>query len=77
MRTLSQLFLISALGVGALSLQSCEQEGPAERAGAQIDEAARNAGDAAREAGRDINQAARDAGNSIKDACQNVTDTNC
>lgn len=66
MRTLSQLLLLSLLGLGTLALQSCEREGPAERAGEQLDDAARDAGDAA-----------RDLGNRIEDACEDATDANC
>lgn len=58
-------YLTFLLLLATLSLTACE-EGPAEKMGRDIDNAARDVGDAA-----------RDAGNAIEDACEDVTDSNC
>lgn len=47
------LFLLSLIFAGSLGLQACEQEGPLENAGEEIDEAAEDAADAIEEACED------------------------
>jgi hypothetical protein len=42
----------------ALALAGCEREGPAERAGKNVDQAAKQAGDNLEQAGKDIQRAA-------------------
>lgn len=60
-RKLTAGFLTTAgiLGaaLGGLALTGCREEGPAERAGKAIDQAAEDAGDAAEEAGDAIEEA--------------------
>ena len=45
--------IVAAITMGGLQA-ACDQDGPAERAGEAIDNAAENVGDAARDAGRAI-----------------------
>jgi hypothetical protein len=47
------------LTIGAAALTGCEEQGPAERAGETIDEAAEDVGDALEEAGEDIRDGTR------------------
>lgn len=47
---LSTIALALMLGTGAVSLTACEQDGPAENAGEQVDEAMEEAGDAIEDA---------------------------
>lgn len=54
MRTLTQMMLLATLGLGVLTLQSCEREGPMEEAGEEIDRAARNAADSIEDACEDV-----------------------
>ncbi|MEZ5490484.1 MAG: hypothetical protein R3F50_09220 [Gammaproteobacteria bacterium] len=60
-----------------VALIACEEEGPAERFGEQIDEAAYQVEDSARDAADRVSDAANDAGNAIEDACEDVTNRNC
>jgi hypothetical protein len=57
--------LLAALAVSFLiaGLAGCEKQGPAEKAGESIDNAAASAGDHIEEAGEDIQDAAKDAQN--------------
>ncbi len=55
---LLSLLTVSALAIG---LAGCQKEGPAERAGKQIDNATETAGEKIQEAGQDIQRAADDA----------------
>lgn len=57
-RPLTLLFLLLALGLGGAVLVGCEEQGPAEEAGEQIDDAVDDAGDA-------VNDAADDTENSL------------
>jgi len=51
-----------AMGILVLGLSACEKkEGPAERAGKQIDKAVENAGQQVEKAGQQIQDAAKDA----------------
>ncbi len=43
-----------------ISIAGCEQEGPAEKAGKEIDQAAEKAGDELEEAGEDIEESMED-----------------
>ena len=61
----SALFaLLFALGCGAV-LTGCEQQGPAEEAGEEIDEAVEDAGE-------EIDEAAEEAGDAVEDAADEV-----
>ncbi|WP_227369157.1 hypothetical protein [Halomonas sp. M20] len=55
------LALLMALMLGGVA--ACEDQGPAEEAGENIDEATENAGDSVEEMGEDIQDAAEDAQN--------------
>ncbi|MDX3894930.1 hypothetical protein [Pusillimonas sp.] len=50
-----------AMGLAALALAGCEQEGPAERAGKEIDKAISQAGHEMEKVGDNIQDAARTA----------------
>jgi hypothetical protein len=53
---------VLALGILTAGLSACEKkEGPAERAGKQVDKAVENAGQKLEKAGQDIQDAAKDA----------------
>ncbi len=60
----------------AFGLSACDNKGPAEKAGAQVDETMSDAADA-------VDDAATDAGNAIEDACEEIKEgadaknTNC
>jgi hypothetical protein len=53
--------LLVALSLAFLALAGCEREGPAERAGKQIDSATERAGEKVERAGEKVQDAARDA----------------
>nr|WP_299243769.1 hypothetical protein [uncultured Halomonas sp.] len=55
------LALLMALMLGGVA--ACEDQGPAEEAGENIDEATESAGDSVEEMGEDIQDAAEDAQN--------------
>lgn len=60
--------VITALALGfLLGLAGCEEEGPAEKAGERIDEAAEKAGDEMEEAGDEIEEAAEKAEEEMED----------
>jgi len=64
-RITSALFaLLFALGGGAV-LSGCEEQGPAEEAGEEIDEAVEDAGE-------QIDDAAEEAGDAVEDAAEEV-----
>ncbi|MCB1672768.1 MAG: hypothetical protein R3F41_09260 [Gammaproteobacteria bacterium] len=76
------------LSVLLLSLTACEEQGPAEQAGEEVDRFAGNLqdrasdaadalGDAARDARDSVEDAARDAGNTVEDLCEDATDRDC
>ncbi|MDT8879897.1 hypothetical protein RSO68_10455 [Halomonas saccharevitans] len=60
LRKLSLALLIAMLGAG---LAACEEEGPAEQAGENIDESMEEMGDGVEEMGDNLEQAAEDAQN--------------
>lgn len=63
----SALFaLLFAFGGGAM-LTGCEEQGPAEEAGEEIDEAVEDAGD-------EIDEAAEEAGDAVEDAADEIED---
>ncbi|MEQ8406835.1 MAG: hypothetical protein RKH07_00980 [Gammaproteobacteria bacterium] len=68
---------IAFYSLTTFALVACEQDGPAERFGENVDEAASQARDAAGNAADNIEDAATDAGNAVEDACEDVTDRNC
>lgn len=47
------------LGVALIALAACERQGPAEKAGREIDRAAQQAGKAIEQAGEDVQDAAK------------------
>ena len=53
--------LLAALALALGTLAGCEQEGPAERAGEEVDEAVEEAGDTVEEAGEAIEETAEEA----------------
>ncbi|KXS37278.1 MAG: hypothetical protein AWU55_2522 [Halomonadaceae bacterium T82-2] len=55
------LVLLMALTLGGLA--ACDDDGPAEEAGENVDQAAENAGDSVEEMGEDVQNAAEDAQN--------------
>ena len=55
------LLSLMTVGLLAVGLSACQKEGPAERAGKQVDNAAASAGEKMKEAGQDIQKAADDA----------------
>lgn len=56
MKSFKQTLLASII-VGAFALVGCEEKGPMEKAGASMDEAARETGEAFEEAGEELNDA--------------------
>lgn len=58
-------------------LAACEEEGPAERFGERLDDAAYEAQQAAENAADSLDSAATDAANAVEDACEEVSDQNC
>jgi hypothetical protein len=58
--TLRKAVLFSILVAGTMTV-ACEREGPAERAGKDVDRAAKDTGRAIERAGENIQDAARDA----------------
>lgn len=52
---------LAAMGLVALALSGCEQEGPAEKAGKEIDKALSQAGEGMQRVGDSIQDAARTA----------------
>ena len=52
-----RVMVTAVLAAALLSVVGCEPEGPAERAGKQIDEAAEDAGDAVEDAGDKVQDA--------------------
>lgn len=64
-RITSALFaLLFALGGGAV-LSGCEEQGPAEEAGEEID-------DAVEEAGEEIDEAAEETGDAVEEAAEEI-----
>jgi len=61
MSILRKVFLVLCGGMMVVSFSACKKEGPAERAGKQIDEAAGKAG-------KKIDEATEKAGNKIEEA---------
>ncbi|MEK0084831.1 hypothetical protein [Benzoatithermus flavus] len=59
MTWMRKLTLALVLATGTMSLAACEQEGPAERAGKAVDDAAGNAGEAIERAGEKIQDETR------------------
>jgi hypothetical protein len=57
-----------------LGLAGCEKEGPAERAGKQIDETAEQAKESMQNAEKDVKEAAGDVADAAKEAEQEVKD---
>ncbi|MCB1859328.1 MAG: hypothetical protein KDI63_13695 [Gammaproteobacteria bacterium] len=62
---------IILIGIFMATLMACEQQGPAERAGEKIDEAAENAGKQIDEAVEEAGDKLEEAGDKIKEQTQN------
>ena len=69
----SLLTVVAALGMGAVILQGCEEQGPAESAGERLDNAAENLGDNVDDAGDNLRDAADDAQDAAEDAADDMT----
>lgn len=67
------LVAILALGM-ATALLGCEEEGPAERAGEQMDEAAEDIGGAFEELGREVGEAADETKDAADEVRRKATD---
>ena len=68
----SQFFALTACAAIALtcacsSQKHVEEPGPAEKAGAAVDEGAADAKDSAQEAAKDVGEATEDAGDKVKE----------
>lgn len=59
--------LVLLLGISALSVAGCEEEGPAERAGAEIDDALSEAQDRLEAAGEEVDEAADEIRDALED----------
>jgi len=68
------LLLIPALAALALFATGCEKQGPAERAGEQMDEALDEVKEGMEEAGEEVQEAAEEAGDELKEAGEEVKD---
>lgn len=62
-------FVIAGMAL-MLGICACEKEGPAEKAGKNIDEAVENAGDAMKKAGESAGEKLEEAGDKVKDATE-------
>ena len=57
------------MGVGfMLVISACHEEGPAEKAGKELDKTVENTGDAMKDAGRSMGEKLDEAGDKMKDA---------
>ena len=56
------------LGAPMMGCSSHEHKGPAQKAGAKVDDAIESTGDAAKKAGDKVGGAAKKAGNKVEDA---------
>lgn len=65
---------IVSLFLTGLLVVACEQDGPAERAGEAIDDAADDIADAGNDMGDAIKDAGDDMANAVEDACEEVKD---
>lgn len=61
MNTKKSLFSFLAISLLAVGLAGCQKEGPAEKAGKEIDNATATAGEKMKEVGQDIHKSAEDA----------------
>jgi len=60
MRLMMRVLMLALLTYTAFGLAACEKEGPAERAGKQVDKAVDGAGDAVKDAGDSMKEAVDD-----------------
>ncbi len=71
----ASIWAAAAAALSALALAACaETEGPAERAGEQIDETAGEIQENAREAGDDLERGLNDAANETRDTVEDAGD---
>lgn len=66
----SKLTIAALVIVPALLLAACENEGPAERAGKKIDQAASDVKDAADDAAETVGEKVEEAGDEVRDATE-------
>jgi hypothetical protein len=64
-RRLATIFILIAMGLTMSLTSACRKEGPAERAGREIDDATRDAGDAMKDAGERARDKMGDAGRTL------------
>jgi len=69
---IQKLTIAALIGAFSLGLAACEREGPAERMGERVDEAAESARDTGEEAARELEQAAEDVGQEAEEAADDV-----
>jgi len=67
-KKLTTILLAMLLGLGTLSLAACDNDGPAENAGENIDEATDDAQDSMEDAGDSMKDNMDEAGDNIEDA---------
>jgi len=60
-----------------IAFVACDEQGPMERFGEELDNAAYEVEDAANDVADDLDSAATDAANAVEDACEDATDRNC
>ena len=73
-RKLMNIILSLLLGLFTLGITGCEQEGPMEKAGKEIDQAAKDIGKATEEAMKDAGKAVEDAEEKVEEAIEEQKD---
>lgn len=69
--TVNRFFLVALLAAGTLTLAGCDSDdGPAEEAGEQVDQAAEEARDATEEVGDEVQEKAEQTGDQIENATE-------
>ncbi|MEI9948568.1 MAG: hypothetical protein WDO74_06170 [Pseudomonadota bacterium] len=67
MKSLQLLFVTSALAIGCSNSKPANDPGPAQKAGAAVDEGARDAKESAKEAGEKVGEASKKAGDKLQE----------
>ena len=73
-RLLEVLTVAIVAGVFGFGLVACKEEGPAEKAGRNFDDAMDDVGDKADEMGDDLKDAAEDTADDLEDAAEDTGD---
>ena len=73
MTRLRMLSLALALALCGLTFTACKKEGPAEKAGKEIDKKTKEAGDALKDMGKEIKEKSKEAKEGVKDAAKDAT----